>query len=555
MAAKRKSPLKEMIDQSLQELQNSGFESDPLLNDGQVLTGPERFAKGQRQKDEVLIDLQLADISGKEGYFLKLKKEMRPDEWMLMKTIETEWRQWPDMESAVGNIVREHTKMAPQKWGSGRYRIEYACKGGMRGKGYPPVDFSINAEEEFLNLSGQGTMNNAPVADATTQVTSQLDMLARLMDVMKGVQPASIDPATIQKQNAEAFQQGLAIKANEGNASAQMMTAMMTGLMGMMTAMATNNNRPVEKPTDDALPRLLETLKTFGVLGEKVPVEKPKTTIEFLAELKLLGMDVLKKDDPMEQITKLKQLANIAGEFMGMGGQGEKPGILEKIVDMVGPAIPGMLNDMKETASNAVRVQELAGENMRIAQGRQQIQAPQQPVQQNAPVAPMPTQAGVNPQIAAFFNGLYEAVKTNNRMFYPVVYTSLLQDAQGQALVQGLVASTQSAKEVIELLQAHGDARYKESEFVMKYLVSYTNGFIMWVRQMAAPQQNGYGEQSNGSMPTPTTQQTQEANFDVECPTCHAVYTYATEQEFNNEASKSCGESGCMGQLQPVTKV
>ena len=87
--SKKKSPLKEMIDSSLRDLHGAGFQADPSLQDDNEVSGPERFAKGQQRKDEVIIDSQLADISGKEGYFLKLKKEMRPNEWMLMKTIET----------------------------------------------------------------------------------------------------------------------------------------------------------------------------------------------------------------------------------------------------------------------------------------------------------------------------------------------------------------------------------------------------------------------------------------------------------------------------------
>jgi len=556
--AKRKLPLKEMIDESLAKLQNSGFESDPTLQDDREVSGPERFAKGQKAKDEVIIDSQLADIAGREGYFLKLKKEMRPGlgEWMLMKTIETEWRQWADTETEVARIVKEHTKTAPIKWGTGPYRIEYGCKGGARGKTYPPRDFWINAEEEFLNQNTVGASGASIVVDPTTQVTAQLDMLGKLLDVTRGFQPTPIDPAVIQKQNAEAFQQGLAIKAGEGNSNNTMMAAMMTGLMGMMTALATN--KPVEakvvNPTE-GLTGMLEVMKNFGVLGggEK---EKPKSLVDTLGELKLLGLDIFKKDDPLEQISKLKQLASIAGDFMGMGGTGEKPGILEKIVDMVGPAIPGMIKDLKDTATSAAQVQIEAGRNIERARIPMQAQQNEGQSMNMAPNTGMNSGVAVNPQVTAFFNGLHEAVNANNRMFYPIIYTSLLQEAQGVALVNGIVSGSHTAKELIELLQGHGDPRFKESEFVMKRLVSYTNGFILWLRDMIKPKTyvDMAQEQIINPPVTMNGSTSKGAGVDVGCSICGTVFVYESLQEFMQEESKICGNSGCVGALQPLVK-
>lgn len=559
MSTKKKSMVKQMIDEALQKVDGNEFPDDPQLEESRI-SGPERFAKGQKHKDEVLIDLQLADINTKEGYFLKLKKEMRPNEWMLMKTIESDWRNWPDIETAVANIVKEHTKNAPNKWGSGPYRIEYACKGGMRGKGYPPLDFYINAEEEFLNVNGQvGTSAAVVVGDPTTQVTAQLDMLGRLMDVMKGVQPTPIDPAVIQKQNADAFQQGLAIKANEGNSSNAMMTAMMTGLMGMMTAMATN--RPAEPRVvnpNENMKEMLDTLKTFGVLGNSEK-EKPKGLVETLGELKLLGIDLFKKDDPLEQVSKLKQIASIASDFMGMGGTSERPSIIEKIVDALAPALPGLMNDIKQTAQSALQVQVEAGKNIE----RAKLSAPmnQQSNQgQGTTMNQVPSNNGataVNPQIQAFFNGLHESVKTNNRMFYPIVYTSLLQDPKGVELVNGIVAGSHTAKELIELLQGYGDPRFKDSEFVMKHLVSYVNGFILWLRDMIKPKAyvDMANEQMNSSETTNGFVAPKGPGVDIECVQCHTVFVYENMQEFEQEENKVCGNNGCTGSLKPLMKV
>jgi hypothetical protein len=561
--AKRNSPIKQMIKESMKELRHdpSGeFPLDPTMEDDNELSGPERFAKGQKQKDEVVIDAQLADIQNKEGYFLKLKKEIRPGEWMLMKTIETEWRKWPDIESEVAKIVRDHTTKSPTKWGSGPYRIEYACKSGIRGKNYPNVDMHINAEEEFLT-NQPGGMNGATVIqDPTTQVTAQLDMLGKLTEIINNSRTPGLDPAKTQEQIAGAFQQGLAIKASEGSNSTQMMTAMMTGLIGMMTAMMTNrsSNEPRVVNPNENLTGMLETLKTFGVLGNQ-NTQPQKTTIDFVKELREMGMDLFKKDNPLEQITQLKQIASIASDFMGMGGTTERPSVLEKIVDALGPAIPGMVKDLKDTAANAVQVQVEAGKNIQQAQTR--MIPPQQGNVESMRTAPNPPMTGSNlppmsEQVAAFFNGLYEAVNTNNRMFYPVVYTSLLQDAQGQALIQGIANGTHTAKEVIELLQQYGGDRYKDSEFVMKRLVSYTNGFIVWIRDMMKPKM--YNETVTGQENNRGSVQRSEGSYDAECQLCHTVYAFDSEKAFIEEKEKVCGveHNGviCPGIIVPVMK-
>lgn len=553
--SKRKSPLKEMIDKSLSDLQNSGFPNDPSLDDEREVSGPERFAKGQKAKDEVIIDSQLADIAGREGYFLKLKKELRPGlgEWMLMKTIETEWRQWADTETEVARIVKEHTKVAPSKWGTGPYQIEYACKGGMRGKTYPPRNFWINAEEEFLNPhTVGGASSNASTVDPTTQVTAQLDMLGRLLDVTRGFQPTPLDPAKIQEQQAAAFKEGLAIKAGESSNSTQMMTAMMTAMMGMVTAIMTGKKEETPRivnPTE-GMKETLEVLKTFGVLGNQNQ-EKPKSFTDTLLELKAVGVDIFKKDDPMEQMGKLKQFASIASDLMGIGGTTERPGILEKMVDMLGPALPGIIKDVKDTMGNAVQAQVEAGKNIE----RAKITTSVTPTQNEGTTMNTAVNASqvVNPQVQAFFNGLYDSVRMNNRMYYPIVYTSLLQEQKGVELVNGIVNGSHTAKDLIDLLQGYGDARFKESEFVMKHLVSYVNGFIIWLRDMVKPK--SYGEVAQEVPASNGFVAPKGEGCDIECQTCRTVFVYESLEEFNQEVNKVCGNNGCVGVLQPLQKV
>ena len=560
--AKKNSVLKNMVTEAVQDLHGGKFPRDPsLMDDAEEIGGPARFEKGQQKKDEAVIDQLLSGISGKVGYYMKIKKEVRPNEYMMMKVIESDWRKWADMEVAVCDIVKEHTKVAPLKWGTGPYRVEIGCKTGMRGETYPNYDFYINAEEEFMTPTAQmhgvgGTVAQS-IQDPATAVAAQIDTLTNLVSMLGGIFPKPPNPAETQAQMATAFRDGMQLKVSEGSNSSQMMQTMMTGMIGLMTAvMAGKSESPRVVNPEESLSKTLEIMKNFGVLGQQQP-HKEKTIVELVMELKAIGVDLFKKDDPMDQIGRLKQMAGIASEFMGMGGSGEKPSILEKIVDVIGPSIPKMISDIKDATQNTVRVQQIAGDNIRNASQRQVIGPQGTPIPQGESTTysqmggdtVSPQAQVVSEQVKAFFNALHESVMTNNRLYYPVVYTSLLQDVQGQQLVQGIVTGQANAKNLIDMLQEHGDPRFKESEFVMKYLVSYVNGFIVWVKSLVGTQ---------SAQPVQPVQPVQQMNgnpaeVDVRCVVCNSVFTYQNYDEYVADENKTCGNGGtCEGSLELV---
>lgn len=531
--SKKKSPIKELIKESIQELREKDFPKDPILSDDSdddnenELSAPERFSQIQKRKDEFVIDELLADISNKEGYFIKLKKEVRPNEWMLMKVIESEWRRWADIETAIADIVKEYTKKSPQKWGSGTYRVEIASRGGFRGKRYNPIDIHVNADEEFITSSNTNSPTLTPPIDPSISIQSNLEQLGQLLNVVRNIVPSGPDPNILQQQIANAFQQGMQVKSQDSTNMTTlvvgMMTAMMTAMKDIVAANKGETSNKINNP-EETLLKMLEVMNKFGVLNQK----QEKSAIDFAKELQALGLDLFKKDEPLEQINKLKQIASIAADFMGMGGSQEKPSILEKIVDVLGPSIPNMIKDVKETWQTAQQLNQLKG---------------------TAPVKQLPNEKmnnviasenGVNgvpqDQIKVFLNDLYTNIQANNKMYYPIIYTILCQNENGMQLLNGLVTGQKTAKEVIDLIQQYGDQRFKDSEFVMKKMVPYVNGFVVWIQSMVQPK-------------------VQNNTFDVECPLCHAIYSYETEEDFNNEQNKECGANGCKGILKPIKVV
>jgi hypothetical protein len=549
---KRESKIKELVKEAMQEakIDEQGFPIDPSLEtDEEERNLGFDFISGeirQKRKDEVVIDQLLQDINGKQGYFLKLKKEIRPNEWMLMKVIENEWRRWADIETAVADIVKEHTKHAPQKWGTGAYRVEISCKSGMRGKKYDPIDIYVNADEELVTpQTPTGTPQSNPPVDPSVQVASQMETLANLVSMIKQVLPQGPNPSDIQNQIASAFQQGMSLKANESNTTTTLLATMMTSMMGAMKDLMIAQKQPTPatvgepKPVEEQLVKLLGVMKDFGVIGAS-PV-KEKSVIDFATELKALGIDLFKKEEPLDQINKLKQIASLAADFMGMQGTAERPSILEKLIDVIGPAVPDIVKNVKETFDKAVTAQQIASQNLEKAKMLQSgtvagalPEAPKEEVPVNT------TQSNVQEQVNKFFDQVYEAVDRNNKMFYPIIYTSLLQDTAGVGLVNDVLAEKKGTKELIELLQTYGGERFKDQKFVNEKLIGYINGFVVWLKSIAtlnsAPQQ----QKTNG--------------YEVKCSVCGTTYEYDSQEEFLADTGR-CDNQHCSGVLVPVAKV
>jgi hypothetical protein len=537
MSRKKGSKLREIIKEATQELKQDEPDDPRITDDDEAEDMFFLRPRSQKEKDQVVIDQLLSPIAGKNGYFIKLKKEIKPNEFMLMKVIENEWRRWADVETEVQNIVKENTKYAPQKWGTGAYRVEIACKGGLRGKTYEPIDIYVNAEEELLPPSNTQTPaqtqpQNPPV-DPSVAVASQIETLSNLVGMLKSVFPQSPDPSQIQTQIAQAFQQGMQMKMSESNNMTSlivgMMTAMMTAMKDMIVAKVGEPAR--QQNPEETLAKMLGVMRDMGLMQSP---KSEKTAIDFAKELQALGVELFKKDDPLEQVNKLKQLASIAADFMGMSGTTERPSVLEKIVDVLGPSIPGLIKDVKETVQNAVTAQALASQNLEKVKT---LPKPTTPATTPAENMNGTAGAAANAQVKAFFDQLYESIRTNNRMFYPMIYASLMQDANGQALVRDIVNGMRGAADVMELIVKYGDQRFQDKDFIDKQMIGYVNGFILWIQNMKQPE------------PVNNT-------FDVICEKCGSMFEFASKQEFDAEQDKTCGveKDGvkCTGILTPA---
>lgn len=292
---------------------------------------PPRGATGNRVLDELL-----ANIPANDGYYLKLYKEVSPNEFEFKWRFD-HWENWSDLEWEITYFVKEHTKKSPKRWGSGRYRIVPFREGGMRGPmKFKPNDFLIDAGEAEEIRDQGGDMNTSLQVSET--IKSQLEAFKTMADLFKG---NSGDPNQVPNLIAESMQKGMDLSAAKENANATVKAAEITagnssmnqliGMMGgwinsqqnkpqdsgskeVMSLMIQNMNELMKmqltKPADTGIQTQIQTLSTVMVEMMKMQMNKPadNSMEKFLILAKEMGMfDKPKKEDPIDLLIKLKQ--------------------------------------------------------------------------------------------------------------------------------------------------------------------------------------------------------------------------------------------------------
>lgn len=361
----RKIPLKDIIDEEAREAEREELGSDPIFDPDRDLGsafahGPNAFQRSMRDKDQLVIDELLASLPKNQGYYLKLYREIMPGKFELKERVD-QYDTWTDMEWEIAERVKAMTrKFGPKKWGSGLYRVVVWRNGGIRDRNkYPPIDVVVDAGD---NEDASANMHQGKV-DPVEAANEQLNALGNMLSAVQNVMPKAVDPNVQFQAIVQAFTAGKEEKREaarqDSNAMATMMTTMMTSMVGLMTAMMQNNNKgttDASKPFEEQMASMMGLLKSFG-LGQPV---QPKSIVEQLTEMKMLGFDPMHKEDTIEQIAKLKAMTGALVDVMPSNGQAvERPGIFEKLVDALAPHVPKIFADMKAITENAALAQQL----------------------------------------------------------------------------------------------------------------------------------------------------------------------------------------------------
>ena len=398
--ANRTVPLRDIIAEEAAEAEREELGQDPSFDPDRDLAsafhGPRAFQRTMQDKDQLVIDELLASLPKNQGYYLKLYREILPGKWELKETINN-YDTWTDMELEIAERVKAMTrKFGPKKWGSGLYRIVVWRQGGIRERNkYPPTDIIVDAGDDADAAANIHTGKVDPVEAASEQMHALGNMLSAVQNIM----PKTVDPNIQFQSIVQAFTAGKEEKREtarqDNNAMMTMMTTMMTSMMTLVTTVMQQKNTgsaEVAKPFEEQMASLMGMMKNFGFGAQP----QPKSLVEQITEMKMLGWDPTQKEDTIDQIAKLKAMTGALMDVMPQNGQApERPGIFEKLVDALAPHVPKIFADMKSMTENVALAQQM--QQMRLAnQPPQQVPTDQRPrTRYGQPVGPAPNRMGV----------------------------------------------------------------------------------------------------------------------------------------------------------------
>lgn len=394
----RPTPLSDILQEEAEAAKRDAYPADDMFDPDRDLNfhGPGAFRRSMVDKDQLVIDELLSSLPKNQGYYLKLYKEILPGKFEFKEQIE-QYDTWTDMELEISNRVKAMTrKFGPKKWGSALYRVIVWKNGGIRERNkYPPIDVIVDAGDDQNAEDSMHKGKTDPLAEAAEQFAA----FGGMLNAMKGIMPASPDPNVQFQALAQAYSAGKGENANSGNMTMQMMTMMMTTMMTVMKEVMTVNRPATATAPEDAMAKMMGIFRDFHAVTA-TPVTPTQTLAQQMAELKLLGIDPFKREDTIDQIAKLKAVMGSVTDLIPNGAKVERPGIMEKLIDTIGPIIPKIIGDIKTMTDNAALAQQL--QTVRMQQTAEAAGAPpelgapprQRPTTRyGQPVGPAPNRA------------------------------------------------------------------------------------------------------------------------------------------------------------------
>lgn len=504
MAAKR------IKDQIKEEMNNeANFVNDPnnLPPDDEFTppSGESRFMGSYTKavEEDRIIDELLASVPQNQGYYLKLYKEIRPNDFELKLRIDN-FDTWSDMEWEVTNLVRAYTLKSPQKWGSGHYRVIVWREGGVRGPKFKPLDFHVDALELATNDGVHTNGNDGKEVD-------KLKDLSELVKTIQGIYP-QVQPGEIQSKIFDAFKAGIDAKASSiqtdvANQAANTLSTnqLMLELIKRRDVDAVTNKpsematllsvilpKLLDKPApkeDDFLDKLIK-LKTAGLFGDDKPKEEPTTkAIELIGTLlplvkSLGGGD--SNDSGSVLIELVRQLAPQAGKIIGdvTGTINNAIGLKAKSVQYNPIESPTMLDVSNNPPIRSISEQPnymdpykpadpLVGLNPQM--GMPETYGTPSDNLTGAPVISAPMSAEEEAMFG-FFKKFRQAIESNDEKFYPELKSVLQGIVSPDAFTQ-IVEGTIPVSVISDKIRPYG-GEYFSSPQAQKYMTN----FIGWMR-------------------------------------------------------------------------
>lgn len=411
------------------------------------------------------------------------------------KTEITELSLIEDLEIYIRNLAKE------SEWGSGEYLV-VAIPKNKNIKVPSPCRINIDYDEDkgkdgdrllkqkFTELkdllsSIKDIMPQQKDGISSADLSrSMADSFKLGMEVIKSVMPVKDEDSLI--KTAETFKTLGILKSNEDNSADRMVNALKeAGLL--------------KKEELDIL-KVLSMLKELGIIGGK---EKVADTWEEIMKLKELGViKVGGEEDSFSMVDKVKSLMELV-ESMGGGGAKEKSSMGLKIIELLAPQIPKIIENITGAVSQVAEVSKMKLSRQLGMSGPSPTRyAPSlKPVEKKLvpeitaspydadmsgilppspeeipfqPPAPHPeTVVTRNPMIQEVFN----AVKVNNTDFYPQLRDLILIYIGPHAL-ELLITNQVSIENFLKQIST----TFNEDFFLGDDATLYFKNFIEWHR-------------------------------------------------------------------------
>ena len=492
MAAKR------IKDQIREEMDNeSNFVNDPnsLPPDGEFTPPSEssRFMGSYTKavEEDRIIDELLASVPQNQGYYLKLYKEIRPNDFELKLRIDS-FDTWSDMEWEITNLVRAYTLKSPQKWGSAHYRVIVWREGGVRGPKFKPLDFHVDALELATNEGVHSNGNDGKEVD-------KLKDLSELVKTIQGIYP-QIQPGEIQSKIFESFKAGIDAKSQSvqtdiANQTANQLSTnqLMLELIKRRDVDATNKPSELTTLLSIILPKLLDK-----------PAPKEDDFLDKLIKLKTAG--IFGDDKPKEDSTTkaLEMLGTIIPLVKSLGGSdnNESGSVLIELVRQLAPQAGKIIGDVTGTINNAIGLKsksmspsltptEFNVSNNPPVNIREIPKQPDymDPYKSAGPLTGLDTQMSVTvePNVTSqisseeeamigFFSKFKSAIESSNEIFYPEL-KGVLQGVVPPDVFTQIVDGSIPVSVISDKIKPYG-GDYFSSPQAQKYMTT----FVKWMR-------------------------------------------------------------------------
>lgn len=475
----------------------------------------------KQEAEEIVIDELLAGVPQAQGYYLKLAKEIEPNNFQFKTRIDN-YETWSDLEWEIVKFVRSMTKKAPSKWGSGKYRIIIWKDGGLRGQKRPPVDIFVDAQEEELMLNQSNGKGEESLEQRLGSVSQIIETVGRLSPKTEQLNPKDVlDIAS----NAMARGQQMAIdkESKESNSLAVMMTAMVQMMQQsndkftqLLMQMNGNNNKQMDPLTMLLIKDMMESKK-----------EKGQNPLSFIKELKEAGLIPERKEQGLTgELNNLLQLKEVAEMFGGGGGDGESGGLLDTLIKGIAPKLPEMIGNVTGAINNVVSLNKakLAAMNPAVAK----VSPPKElPVTQEGEIQSEEDSKQVF--LRQFAEKLYGWVVNKQMDKFEELSKAIKFFTGGAPIVEDAIKqNTMGATDLMKFVMDFDKAHYGTDEEI-KLLNEYCEEYIRFIK-------------GSGTL------------YGAKCNKCGAEYNYDSKAEFDadkQDGEVECSEEGCDGTLVP----